>query len=443
MRAVGRLALSAWAARWIGSQHLRPIASIATGTALAQALGILVTPVITRLFSPAEYGAAAVYAAIVTIGASIATGRYESAITLPLETEPGEEAAISLVRVAVAASALTSVFALLLVTALHKWTHIGWLQPLGDWVYAIPFGILASAVSATLSVYATRRRNYGAIARIPPTQKVVTASVQLGGGLTNLGLTGLMLGSLISPLVGLGILGKSYRTGKAERLNPGRHWAGMRLVARSYSDFPKVGLWFALLNATAWNMQVVVLTQYYGATQVGQFALSLAVIALPMGMILAGVSQVYMRECAARVNDKAGALSLARKTAEGTLIISIPLFLALALASKYLFGYVFGRDWAQAGSIAFAMIPLLWARFLTTSLTATLNVYRRQGVLLVWQVFALALTLLAFLTGGERNWSITETTWLASALGAPVYLLLLPIVFTVIRGGTGRRLSDP
>ncbi len=231
------------------------------------------------------------------------------------------------------------------------------LETLGSWAYAIPIGVLVSAWSVTLSSYATRRRQYGAISRIAPLQKTVSAGVQLPGGYLKLGLSGLMLGALVTPFVGLGVLRKVYRGGVRATPASAWNWAAMRTVARQYADFPRISTWFALLNALSWNIQAIVLAHYYSISDVGQYALASAMISLPTSLVLTGVSQVYLRECAARANDQEAALRLAKQTLMALLTVSAPLFLALFLASKYLFGIVFGPEWVTAGAIAVSHDP--------------------------------------------------------------------------------------
>jgi len=419
--------------RWLASPHLRPIASIASGAALAQLLGVLVAPIVTRLYQPSDYGGLAVYASFVAIGAAVAAGRYESAISLPPDDESGELDAINLVRLALTLAVGCSSLILLAVVSALLFTSVSALEDLGFWALAIPIGVLMSSSSLTLRAYATRRRDYGAIARVAPTQKVVTASVQVGSGLLALGLSGLMFGALATPLGGIGILVRGFRKGKERVSNPAWNWENIRGLARRYSDFPRVGTWLALMNALQWNVHAIALTRYYSIGDVGQYAFALAVVGLPTRMVLQGVSQVYLRECAARVNDRIGAMRLLRKTLKSLFVVSIPLFGAIFVASENLFQLVFGPGWNEVGAITIAMIPLLWARFLVTSLTSTFYVYRRQGILLVWQAVALATTLACIALGGVQGLSVVGTTLLVSLAIAPLYLVLIPISIYVTR----------
>lgn len=424
--------------RWMASPHLRPIAYLASGSGLAQLISLLVTPIITRLYTPGEYGTISIYGSIVAIVAAVAAGKYESAISLPAETDEGESDAIGLVRVALVVAVATSLVSLLAVFILLLWGGIASLESLGYWAYAIPLGVLLSAASATLGAYATRRRRYGTLARIAPMQKVVSAGLQLAGGALRLGVSGLMIGVLAAPFVGLGVQSKIYREGSSASPSAKWDWSELRRLAQQYRDFPLVSTWFALLNAMAWNIQAIVIARYYSVADVGHYSLATAMISVPMGLILVGVSQVFLRESAARADNPSAAMRLARETLKSLAVVSVPLFGVLFFASLYLFEPVFGEKWAGSSAIAVSMLPLLWARFLTTSLTTVFPIYRRQGRLLIWQIIALAVTLGGFIVGGTMALPISTTTLVVSLGVAPLYLALLPMVFRTIRQGPKR-----
>ena len=66
------------------------VAVLAGGAALGQAITVLVSPILTRLYSPEDFGVFGVYASILGIVTVIASLRYEYALPFP---EDGETAA--------------------------------------------------------------------------------------------------------------------------------------------------------------------------------------------------------------------------------------------------------------------------------------------------------------------------------------------------------------
>lgn len=66
------------------------VLKLTTGSVFAQALGILVAPIVTRLFAPEAFGIAALFASIAGVISVVACLRYELSIMLP---ETDEDAA--------------------------------------------------------------------------------------------------------------------------------------------------------------------------------------------------------------------------------------------------------------------------------------------------------------------------------------------------------------
>ena len=58
-----------------------------TGTSLAQAIPIIISPILTRIYTPEDFGLLALFLSITNIIGSVANGRYELAIMLPKEDE--------------------------------------------------------------------------------------------------------------------------------------------------------------------------------------------------------------------------------------------------------------------------------------------------------------------------------------------------------------------
>jgi O-antigen/teichoic acid export membrane protein len=67
----------------------RDVGKLVSGTLVAQIIGFLAYPVITRLFAPSVYGTFAVFLSLVSIITIISCLRYEQAIFLPKDNRDG------------------------------------------------------------------------------------------------------------------------------------------------------------------------------------------------------------------------------------------------------------------------------------------------------------------------------------------------------------------
>jgi len=96
-------------ARLLGFISGNPVYSgalvIGSGTVLAQLIGILTLPIITRIYDPTEMGILAVYSSILSIAVITATLKYDFSYLLP----DNEEAATNIFALCIILLILTSI----------------------------------------------------------------------------------------------------------------------------------------------------------------------------------------------------------------------------------------------------------------------------------------------------------------------------------------------
>ena len=426
------------------SASVRGIAHLSIGTAVAQSVAVIVAPILTRLYSPDDYGALAVFAASVSIGMSVATGRYEAAVSLPPESPEGEWQAIALVRLATLVAGSVSLLGLVTITIARTLGYDPWFKGLGNWAFAIPLAVFLGCLSQTLMAYAIRRRQYTNVAQVEPLRRIVSALTQVILGIRGAGLSGLMLGTLIAPFVGLSPLSRVYREG-VRSYAPVSHnsvLGGVWTAARSYSDFPRISLWSNLLLALAGNAQILILGLFFTQGEVGQVSLAVIVVSMPASLVAVSVAQVFQRELAARYRDIESSLALATRVVRNLAFVSLIPFLVLAVFGEALFTFVFGQEWTTAGAIATALVPLTWCRFVSTSMSFVFPIYRRSGLQLTWQAITLVVTSGAYVVAATDGLTIVAATWWASLLTAPLYLALIPLARRVIRTSAAQAEGD-
>ncbi len=70
--------------RWLPrSGFARSVSILAGGAALAQAAAIATSPILTRIYKPADFGALQVFISLMGLVLVAASGRYEVALLLP------------------------------------------------------------------------------------------------------------------------------------------------------------------------------------------------------------------------------------------------------------------------------------------------------------------------------------------------------------------------
>jgi len=422
----------------MGTPGFKAISSLTGGAAFAQLLGLAATPFLTRIYGPTAFGVAGLYLSTVALISSFASGRYDAAIILPEETHQGERDAVGLTILALCVSVATSsVCFLLIVLSLALSATPSWLADLGPWVAALPLSVLVVSISQILRMFATRHRRYAMTARVAPAQRILSLVLQLGIGIRVVGDFGLMLGTVIGPFAGLFVLTRFFRAHVK-----GRHAGPLRAariggLASKYRDFPLLNAPFNLLNAISWSFQALVLASFYSTAEVGQYALASTVVGVPTTLLAAAVAQYYARELSAQRNAAVSGWLLTRRTLVRLMALSLPIFGCVIIFSTHWFPVVFGSSWALAGQLALAITPLAWSRFVLTALTTAFEVYRRQGMHLVWQLAATSVGLMIYIVGGACGWPILTTVLVASGALTICQLVQAPLIFMVIKSDDG------
>ena len=67
----------------VKSEFLKNVFTLLSGATIAQIITLIAIPILTRIYTPEDFGYIAIYLSIANIVAAISTGRYELSIMLP------------------------------------------------------------------------------------------------------------------------------------------------------------------------------------------------------------------------------------------------------------------------------------------------------------------------------------------------------------------------
>lgn len=357
---------------------LRSVGVLVGGTAVSQAVSVLVLPLVTRFYTPADFSILAVYASILGIVSVVACMRLEIAIPMPARNE---EAANLL------ALALCSCTAVSAAAALVVWVWPGQIvrlvgQPgLTPFLWMLPLGVWLSSVYGALQFWAIRKKNFAAIAKTRMTQAVGGASVQLGfGWWSNFGAFGLLLGQLINSGAGLFGLGRSLLRDDRTVLRK-VSYLGMRNTLRDYGRFPKYSTFEAFANSTGTQLPVIIIAAMAVGPEAGYLMLATRVMAVPMALIGGAVSQVYLSRAPDEL--RAGTLgTFSTRILGGLFRAGVGPLLFAGILAPSVFSFVFGQKWERAGELVTWMTPWFIFQFMSSPISMVMHVTNRQSAML-------------------------------------------------------------
>ena len=356
------------------SSFVRKCWLVASGTIAGQALVILSSPLLTRLYSPEEFGLFAVFGALVGIAGSTTGLRFEYAVPL-LGDEQDAAAMVGLV-------VLTSIL-LGLVAIAGIWFFGAFLAgvveapSLAPWLWLLPPAIVVWGFGSALSYWSVRRATYGVNGFNRTLQLGSQTAGQVGLGVAGLGAPGLILGYLLGYVVRMGHY--LWRLTAADRrllVSPSfrRMWRN----AQANWRYPAFAFPSSLLAQISQLAPALLVAALFGPAMAGFYALSQRIMGLPVRMLSEAASQVFLGEM--RDLGQADLHRLFLRTVILFTGLGLIGMLPILLFAQPLFVLIFGEAWREAGVLAQLLVPLYIARFVSLPISQLLNALNRQDM---------------------------------------------------------------
>lgn len=370
------------------------------GTLIAQLIPVLLTPVLTRLYSPADFGVLELFLSVSLILGVIANGRYELAIVLSDEKKDAWNLMSLGMLISIAFSILLILFVVLFVDQI-----VGWLNEseIRVWLYLIPIAVLFQGWYGMLNYYNTREKDFKTIAAASVTRATGRTGLQLLIGILVHSPAGLIIGQVFGFFSGVFMM---MRKIKLKAFFSEVSWSKMKKQGKRYRRFPIFTLPATLANTAAINLTGILISAMYSITSVGFYALANRILGMPGSLIGKSLANVYHKEAVDHRKTKGHAKVVFVSTVKKLLLVSIPIFLIIFLFAEDLFAFVFGEEWRTAGEFAKILIPLLFIRFIFAPVSVTLSVFERQELSLYLQLGLLALSLSVFALSWFLDWEI-------------------------------------
>lgn len=395
------------------------------GTAAAQVVTVLASPVLTRLFSPQEFGSFSAFVAIAAILAGLGALRLELAVPLARsENEAVHVARLGLLAVAAIAVVVLTV-CLLFPGQIHHLTGVSRQLQLVLPVYSLGFG-----GAAVLGQLAIRRQQYRLTAQRKLVQSVSTVVTQVASGLARMGSLGLSVGYALGQVIACVSLVRP--TGIARGAKSSRR--ELREVARRYRRFPLVLTPSGLLNALGTHAPVLLVVSLFGVTVGGWFGLTQRILAGPVGLLGTSLAQVYIGEISSvHRNGGMRGPELFRRVSRALWSAALTLAVVVALLSPNLFPIIFGEQWAASGHYAQALSVGIAGQLAAAPLSQTLIISGHLGWQVIWDGLRLGALSAAVFVPHMLGWTDLQMVWCLGATQAGVYVLLWLMCWSAAR----------
>ena len=405
------------------NKFVQEVLILGSGTAGSQIILILSAPILTRLYSAEDFGALAVFMALLSTLNIVASLRYELAIPIAKK----EEEATHLVALALF---ITILVVLVTSAVVGFWrrqiaTTMG-VDSLADFLWLLPLSLLLLSSYKIFEYWAIRIKAFPMLARTKLTQSVSSILIKIVGAA--LGPFMLIAGEIVSQVLGAISLGNLVFT---------KHWQffkavrpkHIQLVAQRYHKFPVFTTWGGLLNTVSTQLPAILFATFFSPAVAGIYALANRILSLPMRFVGQAIGKVFLSK-AAQARREGNINDLVIKIYEKLAKIAMPPALVIAVIGPNLFAWMFGSEWREAGVLAQLMVPMLYCQFILSPLSNLFSILEKQAQGLALQglmVFTRCTTLMI----GAWLEDLRLAVALFSLGSATSYLIFLVCLFKV------------
>ena len=371
------------------SEFVKDVFILGGGTAASQAVSVIAIPVLTRLYSPDDFGILAVYMSLVSTIAPMSSFYYVFSIVLPKEND----AAANILLLCIVLVTCVSVFTLAVVVLFNK-TIAAFLKTprIAFWLYIVPFSLALGGWYQVFNYWCTRAKQFGSISIALFLQACTTVTIQVVVAvLYSPTLKGLIGGFVAGQFVAATLLGTRTIRQDGKFILDSASISKMKKEARCYRKYPIYDSWPSFCASFMHSLPVFFLTKYYGSEITGFYSLARRIFNMSSTLIARSISQVLFRDLAEKKVVKGEINRDVERAFRWLGIIAALLFLGM-IGSSFLFGFVFGHEWTVAGKFLRILAPAFALMFMVSPMSIVLGVVNRQELSAAWQVGALIVT---------------------------------------------------
>lgn len=336
----------------------RSTLKLASGTGLGYLVLLILSPVITRLYSPEVFGAFAVFSAIVAIGSVFMSQSLE--LGLLSANRVGQSFKVAKLTILLATS--VSAIIIVMVTGTNFFYPSLFAGTLPVWI--VVFGIVTCWIATVTSVglnWAIRLNRPGLAARATFVNLSGRSILQSILGFLIGGIGGLIIGEILGRLAGWFTIERGL-TKRAFKLFETKYAA----LGKTYKENRNYPLFVTPANAmdsALFWLPAPLFTFAFGLEAGGLIAIVQRLGAIPLTLANQSVAQLFHINVTKLIRTNPEVLiSFMYRFILIVCAAALPVAVLFALYGESIVGFVLGSLWSQAGIVALIMLPMYVAQ---------------------------------------------------------------------------------
>lgn len=379
---------------FLRSDYVRNILRLFSGTSLSQLIPILISPILTRLYTAEQFGFFATYVSAYTLLSVLSTGRYDQAIIL-LKPNQSLNAILTICFGFLIAFTVFLEGAIILVK--DPLSQFLKLEEYGFLVFLIPVSVFLMGSIQINNYLIIKNSLFTRLSYLKISQTFLVNGITIVLGLIALGI-GLIVGQMVGMMMISAIL--IFWLFYKFDFKPEYNWQELKRVLKEYQNFPKYDIPATFFSTGTPQSIVLLLGIFFSSTIVGVYALTNRVLLAPIFFVSKSIVDVFREKASRDYHETGSCRGIYVKTLLLLTTISIIPFTVLFFYGDVLFSLIFGEEWELSGQIAMILTPMYMLKFVSSPLSYVLYIAGKQRLNLVYQ-FTLFASIIAALFLGE------------------------------------------
>ena len=355
------------------------------GTAIAQAILFLFTPIIAKFYTPDEFGLYELFISVVNTIGVVTTLQYDKALLIPIDKK--EFLALSKgVFFIILTYVSIILFVLLFADSLISLSPS--ISPLLPVKWLIPIIVFFRGINLLLMTISNANGKFGLMSL----EKMIRASsiVSLNIVIKKFRLFnyGLIMSEVLSGFSSLVLY--SYSLVKGGLISQKKDCilsiSDVKDAFKKYSDFPLYGLPKSVFFALTSNFPILVIVHYYGFYEAGLYGLGIRLLSKPVMLLANSSSALFKKDVRDELCVKGTTIEAVFRILKSQISISIGPFLIGYFSLELVFNWFFPSEWLQAIDAIRALFFMYFFKTVISPVAYIFVVYKKQGLDLILNI---------------------------------------------------------
>lgn len=355
-------------------------------------LQLVLSPIITRLYAPSEYGLFALYNSIVLNIILLSSLRYTDAIVVVETRHQRNNIVFLCINLLFLVSSIVFLTVYLFQDLIIRFIDS---SRLGSFVYIIPFAILVGGIIEILLLVNVSRRKFYTNGFSGFILNLISRATTIGyGTFAPAKAIGLVGGDLLGKIASIIALMFSFNkiSKSIKYFLTSISLKEMKSVAKMYVRFPFYILPNNIIISLSGHLPIYFLQVQFDSAVVGSFALASSLLEIINRLIPYSVASVFFpKAMELKKFSEEKLFAGVYKLYWLMLVVSIIIFSFIAILGESIFPWIFGDSWLLAGKFLSLLCIQYAFNFVAVSLAEIYKVIDKQKFLLVTTVLAVFL----------------------------------------------------